>query len=111
MRKSIDFAKSIPLDDVTVCQMIPFPGSEMYDIGQKFGLIEKDWERMNLLDVVFIPYGLTDEKLREYQKRFLSDFYLRPRIFFSYLKRLLAAPDNLAGILRGFTAFLRTIFK
>ncbi len=110
MRKTIDFAKSIPLGDITVCQMIPFPGSEMYEIGQKYGRIEKNWEKMNLLDVVFVPNGLTEKKLQEYQRKFLSEFYLRPGIFYSYLKRLLSSPDNLPGLWRGFVAFVRTLY-
>lgn len=111
MQQTIEFGTGLLLDDITVCQMIPFPGSEMYEIGQKFGRIEKDWEKMNLLDVVFVPNGLTQEKLQEYQKKFLSDFYLRPRIFISYFKRLLSAPGNLFGLLTGFSAFLKTIMK
>ncbi len=110
LQKSIDFAKSLPLDDVSVFQMMPFPGSEMYDIGQKFGTLGKDWEKMNLLDVVFVPHGLTKEKLDEYHNKFLSSFYLRPRIFLSYLKRLLSAPDNFSGMVQGFIAFLRKMF-
>jgi radical SAM superfamily enzyme YgiQ (UPF0313 family) len=111
MQRTIDFAKSLPLDDISVCQMIPFPGSEMYEIGQKFGHVEKDWEKMNLLDVVFVPNGLSKQMLEEYQKRFLKDFYLRPRVIFSYFKRALAAPNSLTGLLSGLVAFLRTVWS
>jgi len=111
IQKTIRFAKELPLDDITVTQMIPFPGSEMYEIGQKFGHIEKDWERMNLLDVVFIPHGLSKAKLEEYQRQFLSGFYLRPRIFLSYFKRLISAPTNIRGLFLGFLALLKaTVF-
>ena len=110
LRKTIRFALSIPLDDITVCQMIPFPGSEMYKIGPQYGKIETDWEKMNLLDVVFVPHGLTEDLLRKYQNKFLRDFYLRPRIFFSYFKRLLDSPGNILGIFQGFAAFIKTVF-
>lgn len=111
MQRTIDFAKGLPLDDISVSQMIPFPGSEMYEIGQKFGQVEKDWEKMNLLDVVFVPDGLSRQKLEEYQRKFLAGFYLRPLVIFSYLRRLLGAPGSLHGLLLGFAAFLRTVWS
>lgn len=111
LKKTITFAKSIFLDDISVSQMTPFPGSEMYQIGEKYGFINKNWEKMNLLDVVFIPHGLTKEKLDMYQKTFLKGFYLRPRIIKTYIIRLIKNPKNIKGILIGFWAFLKTVFS
>ena len=110
MKKTIDFAKNNHLHDVSVSQMTPFPGSEMYRVGEKYGSINKNWEKMNLLDVVFIPDGLTKEKLDAYQKKFLREFYFRPRIIMTYVLRLVKNPGNARGILSGFKAFLQTVF-
>jgi radical SAM superfamily enzyme YgiQ (UPF0313 family) len=110
MKETIDFAKNNHLDDVSVSQMTPFPGSEMYRVGEKYGFINKNWEKMNLLDVVFIPDGLTKEKLDAYQKKFLREFYFRPRIIMTYVLRLVKNPGNARGILSGFKAFLQTVF-
>lgn len=111
LARTITFAKSVYLDDISVSQMTPFPGSEMYEIGEKYGFINKNWEKMNLLDVVFVPHGLTKEKLDKYQKNFLREFYLRPRIIKTYLIRLLQNPGNIKGLLAGLKAFLQTVFK
>jgi radical SAM superfamily enzyme YgiQ (UPF0313 family) len=110
MKETIDFAKNNHLDDVSVSQMTPFPGSEMYRVGEKYGSINKNWEKMNLLDVVFIPDGLTKEKMDAYQKKFLREFYFRPRIIMAYILRLIKNPGNTRGILSGFKAFLQTVF-
>lgn len=110
MKKTIDFAKSSCLDDISVSQMTPFPGSEMYRVGEKYGVINKDWQKMNLLDVVFVPHGLTKNSLNMYQKKFLKEFYLRPRVITTYVLRLLKNPGNIKGILSGFKAFLKTVF-
>lgn len=111
LRRTIAFAKSVCLDDISVAQMTPFPGSEMYKIGEKYGHINKNWEKMNLLDVVFVPHGLTKEKLDKCQKDLLREFYLRPRIIKTYIFRLLKNPENAKGLLLGFKAFLQTVFS
>ncbi len=111
LKRTIDYAKNNFLDDVSVSKMTPFPGSEMYRIGEKYGYINKDWEKMNLLDAVFIPFKLSKEKLDMYQNKFLKEFYLRPVIIKTYILRLIKNPGNIKGILAGFKAFLNTVFS
>jgi radical SAM superfamily enzyme YgiQ (UPF0313 family) len=110
MKNTIRFAKRIPLDDMSVFILTPFPGSEMYSIAEQHGTIEKDFEKMNLLDVVYIPNGLSREKLLYYQRRFMKEFYLRPRIIGSYLKRLLSNPLNVFNMFKAFCGFLNSVF-
>ena len=110
MKKTIRFANSIPLNDISAFTLTPFPGSEMYDIAEQHGTIEKDFEKMNLLDVVYVPNGLSKEKLFYYQQRFMKEFYLRPRIIGNYLKRLLANPLNVFNMIKAFSGFLNSVF-
>jgi len=111
MKNTIQFAKSIPLNDMSVFTLTPFPGSEMFDIAEKFGVIEKDFEKMNLLDVVYVPNGLSEEKLLSYQRRFMREFYVRPRIIGNYLLRLLSNPLNVIRMLKALKGFLSYSFK
>ncbi|MEA3279892.1 MAG: hypothetical protein U9Q38_04770, partial [Thermodesulfobacteriota bacterium] len=111
MKKTIRFANSIALNDISVFTLTPFPGSEMYDIAEQHGRIDKDFEKMNLLDVVYVPNGLSKEKLTYYQRRFMREFYLRPRIIVNYLKRLVSNPLNLYPMSKGFYGFIGHIFK
>lgn len=111
MKNTTQFAKRIPLSDISVFGLTPFPGSKMYDIAEKFGVIEKDFEKMNLLDVVYVPKGLSKEKLVYYQRRFMREFYLRPRIIGNYLKRLMANPKNFFHMIKAVYGFLQSVFS
>lgn len=92
IQTTIDFAKKIRIDDISVSLLTPFPGSLLYEIAGKFGKFEDDWNKMNLLQSVFIPDGLTAEEIDEYYKKILKEFYLRPSIILSYLCRLIENP-------------------
>ncbi len=111
MKRTIQFAKSIPLNDMSAFLLTPFPGSEMFAIAEKYGTVEKDFEKMNLLDVVYVPNGLSKENLLEYQRTFMLAFYLRPRIIGNYLARLLTNPSNLVNMARALKGFLGFSFK
>jgi len=107
---TIDFAKHLPLNDMSAFILTPFPGSQMYDIAEKYGIIEKDFEKMNLLDVVYVPNGLSKEKLLDFQKRFMREFYMRPRIIGNYILRVLKNPANLLSMMSAFQGFVAYSF-
>jgi len=65
---------------------------------------------MNLLDVVYVPNGLSKEILLNYQRSFMKEFYLRPRIIGNYLKRLMVNPLNLFNMIKAFSGFLNSVF-
>jgi len=111
IEKTINFAKSIDLDDFNIFKLTPFPGSEIYKTAHRYGKFNDNWEKMNLLETVFVPEGLTKNELEKYSKLALRRFYLRPKIILSYIKRIIANPRNLNKIFRGFLAFLKEIFK
>lgn len=110
MEDTIRFATSLPLRDISVFTLTPFPGSRMYDIADQHGTLDKDLEKMNLLNVVYVPNGLSKEKLLYYQRLFMKQFYLRPQIIGSYLKRLSANPLNLANMIKAFSGFSQSVF-
>lgn len=110
MGKTIDFAKRILLDDISVMMLTPFPGSELYKTAHHYGIFNNDWDKMNLLQPVFIPKGLDEERLNSYTRKMLREFYLRPRIMGGYLLRMVKHPGTIFRILKGFYAFLTTVF-
>ena len=111
LRQSLDFALRLPLDDISVTMLTPFPGTEIYERAAEFGQFDRDWSRMNLLNTVFVPHGLTREELEHHQRLMLRRFYLRPRIILGYLRRLAANPAMLKGLLAGGRAFVRSAWK
>ncbi|MHC4474188.1 MAG: B12-binding domain-containing radical SAM protein [Planctomycetota bacterium] len=110
IENTIHFAKRIPLTDISVFMLTPFPGSEMYDIAKQYGTTEKDFEKMNILNVVYVPNGLSKEKLLHYQRRFMKEFYLRPRIMANYLARLANNPSNVLNMVKAFSGFMQSVY-
>ncbi len=87
IEETIAFAKKIYLDDFQMSFMNPFPGTELYDIGEKYGVFEKDWSKMNIWNTNFIPFGITEEQLKKLSKRAFREFYFRPHIMVSHILR------------------------
>jgi radical SAM superfamily enzyme YgiQ (UPF0313 family) len=110
VNRTIDFAKKIPLDDISVMMLTPFPGSELYKRARHYGIFNNDWDKMNLLQPVFVPEGLDEERLNSYTRKMLRKFYLRPRIIWGYLLRMVEHPGTIFRILKGLKAFLKTVF-
>jgi len=111
LQQTIDFAKRLHLSDVTVTALTPLPGSQIYSVADRYGDFDNDWRKMNLLNRVFVPFGLTENILAKYHKSMLRAFYLRPRIIGSYLRRIVQNPRLVLNVMRGFAAFLKTVFK
>ena len=95
MQATIDFNKKIKVDDFKTEFLVPFPGTELYSTGEKYGHLDKDWTKMkpSLDEPTFIPYGVTKEQIIYYNKKGVWYFYLQPRIIFSYLTRLRSFTD------------------
>lgn len=87
IRKTIDLAKRIAIDDFQLTLFTPFPGSDAYNDADKYGTFEKDWERMSVYDPIFVPHGLTKEDLLRSQKEAYREFYIRPKIVYSLLTK------------------------
>jgi radical SAM superfamily enzyme YgiQ (UPF0313 family) len=109
MRMTLDFALELPLDDISVCHMTPFPGTELHARAAEFGKFDPDWGTMNLLNIVFIPHGLTREDLMTAQKELIRRFYFRPRIIIDYGKRLVHNPAMARGLWNGFRSLILSI--
>ena len=67
IQESITFAKKLPLNDISVFLLTPFPGTELYRSAHQYGVFKKDWKSMSMfIEPCFIPHGLTREKMLAY---------------------------------------------
>jgi len=107
IQKTIKFALQLPLDDMSVSMMTPFPGSKLHGIASEYGEFEDNWGKMNELEVVFIPKGLTQHDLERYSKELFRKFYLRPRQIINYMGRIVQNPKSLPRYVEGLRAFLK----
>jgi len=108
--RSMAFARSITLDDMSLFKLTPFPGCQLYETADQYGAFHRDWKRMNLINTVFVPRDLTEEEMDRMSRKAIRDFYLRPRIIASYLRRVMGHPGYAGKILSGFKAFVKSSF-
>jgi anaerobic magnesium-protoporphyrin IX monomethyl ester cyclase len=115
-KQTLAFAKELNPDYAVFTIACPAPGSEMFEMAVKKGLIKKNavnWDHFS----VFYPYlptvnmsDIPDEVLVRLVKRALTEFYLRPQYIISRLIRL----RSLSGIrtfLRGIVAGLNYLIS
>jgi radical SAM superfamily enzyme YgiQ (UPF0313 family) len=107
IRKTIRFALQLPLDDMSVSMMTPFPGSRLHSIASEYGEFDDDWRKMNELEVVFVPKGLAKHDLESYSRELFRKFYLRPRQIINYMGRIARNPKSLPRYAEGLRAFLK----
>ena len=80
IRTSINYARSIGLNAVSVQVLKPYPGTDVYEQARAEGTLEDDWSPTNrVLPWVRLPWTRTRRDLDRQKQLFLCAFYLRPR--------------------------------
>ncbi len=113
LQATYELTQKLPFADISVTCMTPFPGSPLSKYAHDFGQFENDWTQMNLLNPVFVPYGLSENELVKWQRKILRDFYFKPSTLWSYSKRLLCnpTPQYIKGLSKSVIALTRTVFS
>ena len=89
VRRSIEFAKSLPLMEVTVQINTPMRGTPQYADWSSWGtLTGHDTTDFSFWEPVFVPNGWTREELVAAQRRFYRQFLLRPSLWWRHLRNL-----------------------
>lgn len=100
IRRTIDYALSLPLDEVNVTKFTPFPGAPVYSTIREQGEFNENWDLMNCLNFVFVPHGMTKQQLEDLYNEFIHRFYHRHRITWGYTKMLWKSPHSILSFLR-----------
>jgi radical SAM superfamily enzyme YgiQ (UPF0313 family) len=111
IRRTIDYALALPLDEINVTKFTPFPGAPVYRDIRDHGEFTEDWPAMNCVNFVFIPHGMTKERLEELYNEFISRFYRRSRIHLGYLRMLWKSPHSIYKFIRGLPDIVRFEMK
>ena len=86
--QTIKFAKKLNPDYVQFSIATPFPGTELYQIAKREGLLlTEDWSKYTVLKPVMRTKELSVEQLQRLIKKAYFSFYLRPSVVFRYLKK------------------------
>lgn len=93
--QTIKFAKKLNPLWAQFTITTPYPGTPMFEMLKKAGEIKSlDWDRYNTWrgwtdkKAPYIPKGRTLKELKFLQKKASTSFYLRPRVFFRFIKNL-----------------------
>ena len=92
LAETVDFLRTAPLDLVQITKFTPYPGTPSYPSVRQHGHFVEDWERMNAMNWVFVPRGLTPAVLERYFKLAYRTFYGRRDVLWGLAKTLAGEP-------------------
>ncbi len=106
IEKTIRFACSLPLKDVTVQINTPLPNTAQYALAPNYGkIVSQDAGDYTFFEPVFTPSGITRQELARFYSKFYLRFYLRPVIWYRHIRKISSLDD-----LRKYFKGLRIIF-
>ncbi|UCE89558.1 MAG: B12-binding domain-containing radical SAM protein, partial [Pseudomonadota bacterium] len=101
------FAQRIPMTIMNLTKFTPYPGSPIYRDLYGTNIREDHWDKMNGMNFVWAPEGMSVEELDRHYQQILTAFYRRARVGHHYLGMTLRNPDHALRLLRcglGFAA-------
>jgi radical SAM superfamily enzyme YgiQ (UPF0313 family) len=98
LAETVNFLRTAPLDLVQITKFTPYPGTPSYPTVRQHGAFDEDWERMNAMNWVFVPKGLTAEVLERYFRLAYRAFYTRPDVLWGLARTLAAEPRYLRRV-------------
>ena len=107
IKKSMEYVFSLPLDDFNLSKFTPFPGSPLYENIHEYGSFEEDWEKMDCMHFLFIPNGMTKQRLDMFFKKFYKTRFLQPKVLWNYIAMLWQSPDSWLRFLHHLGDFIR----
>jgi len=115
--QTIEFAKKLDPLWAQFTITTPFPGTPMFKMLKEKGEIRTfDWKHYNTWagwtesEIAFLPKGRTLKELKSLQKKALASFYLRPKVFFRFIKNI-NSWTVFRKHLRGFLTLLKVEYE
>jgi radical SAM superfamily enzyme YgiQ (UPF0313 family) len=98
LEDTVRFLRTAPLDLAQVTKFTPDPGTPSYPTVRQHGAFEEDWERMNAMNWVFVPHGLTPTLLERWFRRAYHAFYTRPDVIWGLVRTIAGEPRYLRRV-------------
>lgn len=95
LRETIEFAKSLPLNNASFTILTPFPGTDIYDYCKQKGLLlGVGWDKFDATGGLCWRHpSLTEKQLLSMLKRAYREFYLRPSIIVNKISKIKTLKD------------------
>ena len=101
-----DFIQRIPMTIMNLTKFTPYPGSPIYRDLYGKNIVDEHWEKMNGMNFVWSPEGISVEELDRQYQQILTAFYRRPQIGWYYTKLTFKYPNHFFRLLRFGLGFL-----
>jgi len=113
--QTIRFAKELDCDMAKFNLAVPLPGSRFYDDHRHELTVDApekftswyDWSPF-AGELLYVPDGMTDQELKNLQRRGMFEFYARPHLVARHLKNRTLSPGNMA---RGTQVIFKSVLK
>lgn len=104
--ETVKFMKKLKLDYVSVCNVTPFPGTEIYnEVSGEPGF--KGLDYMNMFDIAYTPKTMKEKQLQDLLKRSMREFYFRLPYILRQIKNIRSLTDITRYIRGLLIVFLR----
>jgi len=95
-----DFIRRLPIRIMNLTKFTPYPGSPIYRDLYGTNIRDDHWRKMNGMNFLWTPEGMTVNELDNHYQDMLLSFYRRPRMIWYYTKLTLRYPTHLVKLLR-----------
>ncbi len=114
IRKSQEYVYSLPIDDFNLAKFTPFPGSPVYrqikEQGDELGTFDEDWEKMDCMQFLFVPKGITKQRMEELFIDFYKSHFKRNKVLWGYVSMIWKSPDSWKRFMKDAIGFVKFAF-
>jgi radical SAM superfamily enzyme YgiQ (UPF0313 family) len=101
------FVRDIPMTIMNLTKFTPYPGSPIYHELYGTNIRDDHWDKMNGMNFLWSPEGITIEELDKHYRNILESFYRRPAIVHHYLGLTVRNPQHLSRLLKFALLYLK----
>jgi radical SAM superfamily enzyme YgiQ (UPF0313 family) len=105
------FVRDIPMTIMNLTKFTPYPGSPIYHELYGTNIRDDHWDKMNGMNFLWSPEGITIEELDKHYRNILESFYRRPAIVHHYLGLTVRNPQHLTRLMKFALLFVKSRFK
>jgi len=96
--QTIDFALDLNPDIANFHAITPFPGTELYDNLEQYGMISDELTDFTYQGAAFIPFTMTRDEILKLRQIAFKRFYSRPSFLFKRLRELKSPHDLMIAL-------------
>jgi len=98
IQKTKEFIRRVPLTIMNLTKFTPYPGSPIYRELYKTNIRDDHFKKMNGMNFLWAPEGMTVKELDQQYQSLLLSFYRRPQMTWYYIKFTLRYPAHLTRL-------------